>query len=239
MDKFDEVVSLGYNCEVSFRIEDYFGKLNAMLFSWSYVLDRDKFPDILRNTSQIFSEGEILCEDHMVKCRWSELKFHPRYTVLPKVGAFTKEQYKEAVQELYSRVEHLSDKFSELCRSGKRTLFVMKLEDKGNEENVRFMNAVIDALNESYVSQNYVLAVVALEAAVTPELSALQSDKLRVFKVKRFAPQKHTNIMGDIRGWYQMFYAVTGVASKNYFRCVRKRRWVWLKDTVYRRLHIK
>lgn len=239
MDKFDEVVSLGYNCEVSFRIEDYFGNLNAMLFSWSYVLDRDKFPDILRKSSQIFSEGEILCEDHMVKCRWSELKFHPRYSVLPKVGAFTEEQYKEAVQELHSRVNHLSNKFCELCKSEKRTLFVIKLEDKGNEANIRFLKAVKDALDGVYVSRNYVLAVVTLKATVTSELSALQDNKLRVFTVKRFAPQKHTNIMGDVKGWYRMFYAMTGVASKNYFRCVRKRRCVWLKDTVYRRLHIK
>ena len=29
---FDRVVSLGYNCEVSFRIEDYYGSIDAMPF---------------------------------------------------------------------------------------------------------------------------------------------------------------------------------------------------------------
>ncbi len=239
MDKFDEIVSLGYNCEISFRIEDYFGKLNAMLFSWSYVLSREKFPDILRNTSLIFSEGETLCEDHMIQCNRTGLKFHPRYSVLPKVGEVSEEQYREAVEELYSRVRHLSEKFCDLCKSEKRTLFVIKLEDKGTEENVRFIRMVKNALDEIYISQNYVLTVVTLKTTMTPELSALQDEKIRIFSVKKFAPQKHTNIMGDVRGWYRLFYAVTGIDASDYFRSIRARRWRWFKETVCRKLHIR
>lgn len=239
MDRFDEVVSLGYNCEISFRIEDYFGTLNAMLFSWSLVLDRNNFPDVLRNSSHVFSEGETLCEDHMIKCKWSGIKFHPRYSVLPKVGEFKEEQYREAVQELHSRVEHLSEKFRELCRSDKRTLFVIKLEDKGNEDNIRFLKAVTDALDAIYVSRNYVLAVVTLKETLTPELTAMQGDKIRVFSLKKFAPQKHTNIMGDVRGWYRLFYTITGTGSANYYRNIRARRWTWFKETVCRKFHLK
>ena len=37
------IVSLGYNCEISFRIEDYYGKLDSYLFSWSFEDSRKGF----------------------------------------------------------------------------------------------------------------------------------------------------------------------------------------------------
>lgn len=31
--KIDNVISLGYNCEVSFQIHDYFGSVNSAVYS--------------------------------------------------------------------------------------------------------------------------------------------------------------------------------------------------------------
>ena len=78
---YDKVVSLGYNCEVSFRIEDYFGSIDAMPFSWSFTLNRDKFTDAMREPEKLLSEGITVRDDHMLMCNRYELKFHPRYSI--------------------------------------------------------------------------------------------------------------------------------------------------------------
>ena len=52
--KFSEIISLGYNCEVSFRIKDYCQKhgqsLNSFVFSWAYV---EKKEGLLKSLSQL------------------------------------------------------------------------------------------------------------------------------------------------------------------------------------------
>ena len=41
---FENIVSLGYNCEVSFRIEDFTGEgIDSYPFSWAYVNDSEHF----------------------------------------------------------------------------------------------------------------------------------------------------------------------------------------------------
>lgn len=238
MEKFDEIVSLGYNCEVSFRIEDFFGKINPMPFSWSYVLDRNKFPNALLRVKDILAQGESLCDDRMIKCNEFELKFHPRYTILPQFGAYTEEQYQAALLELHGRVEHLTDKFVALCQSDKRTLFVMKVEDYGNEDNVQFIQNVVTALNRVYASQNFVLAVLMQKVSITQEILNLECDKVKVFGLKKFAPKKHTNTMGDICGWYKAFVSLTHTKKSNFYCKICKRRWEWFWNTVARKLHI-
>lgn len=199
MEKYDEIISLGYNCEVSFRIEDYFGENNPMPFSWSYVLDRNLFPDAIRNIKDILKHGVNLCEDRMLQCDKYKLKYHPRYSILPQFGSYTDEQYSEAVNELKSRVEHLTDKFAGICNSNKKTLFIMKVENHGNEDNVRY-------IKETYHSQQFVLAVLMQKNYITSEVMQLEDEKVKVFGLSKFAPKKYTNILGDIRGWYRFFF---------------------------------
>ena len=47
------LVSLGYNCEVSFRLEDYYGKLDSYLFSWSFEDSRSGFIKALENMEDV------------------------------------------------------------------------------------------------------------------------------------------------------------------------------------------
>ena len=52
--KYDVVAGLGYNCEISFRLENFYGHINAFPFSWSYVLEREYFPKVLENIELLF-----------------------------------------------------------------------------------------------------------------------------------------------------------------------------------------
>ena len=235
---YDNIVSLGYNCEVSFRIEDYFGSLNAMPFSWSYTLDRDRFAGAIRAPKEIFSEGMRVNDDHMLVCNRFELKFHPRYSILPQYGDYTQEQADEAYEELCGRIGHLTDKFVKLCAGDESTLFVMKVEDKGTEDNIKYIESVLAALTDVYRSGKFMLVAVPEKQAMNDELKKLENEHLKVFSVTKFAPRKHTNTMGDIAGWERIFRTMSGAGSASYRKNVRARRIEWVIDTVCRKLHI-
>ena len=236
---YDEIVSLGYNCEVSFRIEDYFGTINAMPFSWSYILNREKFPEVLRQPDKIMSKEISILDDHMIKCSETDIKFHPRYSILPQYGSFTDKQFQEAIKELKERVYHLVAKYKELCNSDKHTLFVMKVEDYGDEQNVTFINEIKKALDEVYVSGNYKLAIAMIENGITENIRFLESEKLKVYPFKKFSNKKRTNISGDMKSWYSLFKNETNVSSDCFYKNVWKRRVHWLSETFLRKLGIK
>lgn len=238
---YDRVVSLGYNCEVSFRIEDYYGSIDAMPFSWSFTLNRDKFPEAIRNSGELLSEGITVRDDHMLMCNKYELKFHPRYSIFPQFSEYTQEQLDEATKELKERVKHLSDKFEQLFGSDLRTLFVMKVEDKGTDSNCKYILDVYEALKEKYTSGKFTLAVVLLNESINESVRALENEQIKVFGLKKFAPVKHTNIMGDIKGWRNVFWTLdpNQEGKRNFVKRVNSRRTKWAIDTFKRKLKIK
>ena len=238
---FDKVVSLGYNCEVSFRIEDYYGSIDAMPFSWSFTLNRDKFAGAMKNPGELLSEGITVKDDHMLMCNKYELKFHPRYSIFPQFSDYTNEQLDEATKELKERVQHLADKFEALCNSDMNTLFVMKVEDKGTEDNCKYITEIFETLKERYKSGRFVLAVVMLNVAINDSVMALENERLKVFGLKKFAPLKHTNIMGDIKGWRNVFWSLdpNKEGKSKFVKRVNSRRFKWAVDTFKRKLKIK
>lgn len=51
---FDHYVSLGYNCEVSFRIQDYLGKpIESYSLTWAYVHDLSRLPAALEKRGEL------------------------------------------------------------------------------------------------------------------------------------------------------------------------------------------
>jgi len=227
--KYDVVVGLGYNCEISFRLENFFEHINAMPFSWAYVLERETFPQVLEQMEPLFGGEVRLLEDHMILCENTKIKFHPRYEILQRDGAVTEESLKEAIEELKSRVAHLKKKHSELFQSNKRTLFLLKVENKGEAENVAYIQNVAEALSKTYISGNYTLVALLEKAAMTPGIGEMESEQIKIRVLKRFAPRKHTDIAGDVRGWYRILREFTGEAGNGYWRRLWKKRkeWFW------------
>ena len=233
---YDVITSLGYNCEVSFRLENYFEKINAMPFSWSFELDRDLFLEVLDNIDDLFSGEVKLWEDQMICDLKYQIKFHPRYDILRKYGEPTEETYAECVAELKARVEHLKEKYKKLLVSGQSTLFIMKVEDKGEEDNIAYVKKVMDVLQRNYISGRYTLAAVFEEWAATGAVKALENDYadncLRICTLKKFAPKKHTDTMGDTAGWKRILRELTEEESDGYDRRLFQRRKHWLEEVL-------
>jgi hypothetical protein len=74
--KFDEVTSLGYNCEVGFRIQDYFGLMDSYPYSWAYCLDRKLFLESLDNLDDILTGDITLMPSGMFRCEKYQISFH-------------------------------------------------------------------------------------------------------------------------------------------------------------------
>ncbi len=56
---FDNIISLGYNCEVSYRINDFAHKpIDAYPFSWAYTLDPSLFAKCLWHLDDLL-KGDI------------------------------------------------------------------------------------------------------------------------------------------------------------------------------------
>jgi len=225
--KYDAVVSLGYNCEISFRLENFFEHINAMPFSWAYVLERETFPQVLERIEPLFTGEVRLLDDHMILCENTNIKFHPRYEILRKDGVVTEESLKEAVEELKSRVAHLKKKQLELFRSDKRTLFLLKVENKKEAANIAYIQSVAEVLSKTYTSGNYTLLALLEKDAMTPAIGQMESEQVKIRVLKRFAPRKHTDIAGDVRSWYRILREFTGEEGKGYWRRLWKKRKDW------------
>lgn len=210
-------MSLGYNCEVSFRVEDYFGKLDSYLYSWSFEEDRLAFLKSLSSIDDVFCGEVQLRPDYMIRDEKYRIKFHPRYDILSKYEYPTPEAYQSALKELKDRVEHLKRKTIDVMQGSQPIVFLMKIEDQGEKNNILYLKNVLDILKRQ-VKCAFVLVAVMEQKSLTEAVRSLQEDILQIRTVKRFAPVKHTDIMGDIKGWYKILCEFSEVPSKCYYK---------------------
>lgn len=233
---YDTVISLGYNCETSFRLENFFGKINSMPFSWAYVMNRDLFPQALEEIDRLLEEEIQLLPDHMILCKTFQIKFHPRYDILLPHGKMTDDSFEQALSELRQRVEHLKSKHKELFLSDTRTLFILKVEGRGEKDAMRYIESVYRVLERQYRSGRFVLLAVLEKSHITEGLKNLEQDRLKIRTLKKFAPVKHTDTMGDITGWWRLLVEFTGERPWAYFIRLWAVRFKWLQAVVKKRL---
>lgn len=57
------IVSLGMNCEVSSRLQFYYGKISSYPFSWSKINDKELLVDCLDNDFKDLLTGDISIQE--------------------------------------------------------------------------------------------------------------------------------------------------------------------------------
>lgn len=224
MNRFDNVVGIGYNCEISFRIRNYFGKLDAQLFSWSYIYDRDLFLDAFVNPDKIYSGDMILKDNGMFECAVTKISFHPRHEVLDDKSRDREERIQWCKEELKERVQYLKEKHLDLLKSEKNTLFLLKVRPVEMNEDLSFVKAIYDLLRECYQSGKFMLVVLVPGKKYKKELMCLEGEKLQVRALRWFSPQKHTDIASDSRGWANVFNEFCEDHKKEFYKRERKQR---------------
>lgn len=225
MSKFDNIVGIGYNCEISFRIRNYFGKIDSQLFSWAYVYDREKFLDAFEYPEKIYSGDMILKDNGMFECGVTKLSFHPRHEILEDGSRDEEERIQWCKDELKQRVEHLKKKHKTLLSGDRNTLFLLKVKPDTEEQDIEFIKNVYELIHNMYHSGRFMLVVLFPEKRVTEAIRELETEKLKVRTLRWFPPQKHTDIASDSRRWAQIFYEFCGGNKKEFFRRERKQRY--------------
>ncbi|MCI6997560.1 MAG: hypothetical protein MR936_12430 [Eubacterium sp.] len=222
MKNYDEVISLGYNCEISFRIRDYYGKLCSWPFSWTYILDRDAFLDALSDLEQIFQGKVHVCQDNrvnsMIECDKYHICFHPRSEFVAADGTIPDTTLQDAISELRERVLYLTKKFeSALKNTEKQFIFFVGLTNNGKTTDYDFLIKLKSKLDLLCPAKNYILVAVVQKNKYTADLEQLKDDNIKIRTIKKFGKQRCNDISTDMLGWGKLFKEFLGKENLNGF----------------------
>ena len=206
---FDHYVSLGYNCEVSYRIQEYLGvPIDSYPFTWAYVHDLRLLPEALSDPANVLQQ-DMYAEGNsdMFRAEKCQISFHVRASkqdLFRQDGTLREEVANPALEELRARYAHLCFKWEVLCNTDERTLFVIKAcgEDWCSDA----MRGVLRSLSESYYCDDggFRLLIVCERAYFDEERAKTfqnGDDRILFAAVESFAADSQTDTGGDIAGW--------------------------------------
>lgn len=206
---FDHIVSLGYNCEVSFRIQDYLqGSVESYPFTWAYILDQAFMGDILEkawNADIVGKQWEVNGANMFVFSD-NKISFHSKghdEKVWDDSGKVIKDWEQKALSELKSRMNHLCEKFKMLSVSGDSVLFLMKIKSGTTQEMAEYIKQTASFLGNHFQKDKYFYVAVVEEETAIEELEKIfdSCDNMAIDSVKQFAPDSDTKDGGDLKGW--------------------------------------
>lgn len=206
--RYDEIVSLGYNCETSFMIKNYTHELNSYVYCWAYVNDREKFIDSINNLDKVLSEEITLLPGGMFKCEKYNINFHPK---MPKERLFNPDGTKKdsnveaALVELKSRISYLSKKLVKLFKSNKKTLFLIKIKGTDLNADLDYVKELDKTMRHLYRSGKFTLCCIFEEKAYSVEMQKLETKNLKIRKVSHFSFDGTAEENNDIEGWKNIF----------------------------------
>ncbi len=203
---FDCIVSLGYNCEVSFRIEDYIGRhLDSYPLSWAYIHDQSKTSDIIEHLDDMLSgETTVNIRSGMIWCGKLNVSFHTKISH-SSLTEDNKEQYvKKALPEMKARFSYLRKKFNELFQSNKSTLFVLKCQEINKYDSIiQYLDKLEKKISDKYLSGKFFLLVVTDDRNLYNMLKTVKSNNRGCSLISGFADDADTKCGGDIEGWLE------------------------------------
>ena len=158
--RFDEVMSLGYNCETSFRIKGILkNKFNHYLYSWLYISDRIGFLNSLDNPVYYSDCDFEILPWGMMRGLKTGFSFHPN----------EEKELRENIQNcdiekiknnLKNKISHLANKTHNLINSDKRILFVIKIIKTSLELDIDYIKKINEILNKNCSNKDYKLLCV-------------------------------------------------------------------------------
>ena len=109
--QYDNVISLGTNCEVSFRCANYYKDYSTFPFSWVQINDLDKFLLALDDLEGMYKGSYHFDKDLIVFEKYN-IGFHLRNKNGEMINSYKEiESLDYSLKELDSRMKHLIDKW--------------------------------------------------------------------------------------------------------------------------------
>lgn len=209
---FDEVITLGYNCETSFRVKDViFENFHHYLYSWLYINNREKFLQSLSNLLEFADEDFELLPWGMLKGKTTGFDFHPAEENELRVNP-EKCDIELVKANMKSKIEHLAKKTVDMFKSNKKILFIMKIKKVSVNEDIEFIKRVNDILNSKCSNKEYKLLCIFEGRCLTRYekdfLSQISIKQIEIGFVKKFSRDAETDIGGSIFDWLNIISRV-------------------------------
>ena len=211
MQKFNNIVSLGYNCEVSFRIQDHYGYVNSIIYSWAYIEDRDGFLRSLGETELLAKSDKQLLPHGMFRSEEYGISFHskiPKELLIMPDGTVNLDNIEHAKVEMEKRYCYLAQKLRKMFRSQtEKTLYVCKMcgWKKDVDRNRTFINNLYSKLQELCCIDNFAVLIVMEKNDRNIQLRNLEEKGILIRFVEKFADDSETRSGGDQKGWNVIF----------------------------------
>ncbi len=210
---FDEVITLGYNCENSFRVMNVISKkkFHHYLYSWLYVTDREKFLQSLNNPVGFVDDDFELLPWGMLMGKTTKFHFHPEEERMLRENP-EKCDIDAAKANLKSKIKHLAEKTVNMLNSNKKILFIIKVSKVSVDEDIEFIKKVNDILNAKCSNKEYKLLCIfegrRLKKDEKKFLSRNITKQIDIGFVKKFARDPQTDIGGSIYDWLKIISRV-------------------------------
>ena len=207
--RYDNILMLGYNCELAFRAVCSWGGVDSGVFSWSSCRSLDDLISALGSFQEIGRHGwkDFKVETPLHVCTCSGLGFHGRAKtdVLAPNGKIDEEAIAADRRELESRLEYLKGKFLAKLRDDKPTLVMYKVWPKDCKKGIAEKLSALRSRLEMMGGRNFQLLAVC-ERSFVPAFAGKGSD-LILRSVEKFNPNDDVTSrkLGDPMGWKILF----------------------------------
>jgi len=184
--KYDNIILLGYNCELAFQFFKYFKGLESGLFNWTYSFSINDLIFVIKNF-YLLLEGDISGPDPLWECANTKIRFHGRATQEALTDPNAKE---DDLQELKSRVKYLKEKFLNTLKVESTKLFIYKVssEDCSKVNIANKMRALTNEILNLSSGECEILFVVEKEFFTADLKEKLFDNKIHIRYVNKFAP---------------------------------------------------
>lgn len=200
---YDHIISLGYNCEVSFQFFLEFHFVESSLFAWVNLSTIDVLINALQNVSSICS-GEIINVKPMWKCVNTKIHFHGKAPMSFWFANPSNDDINKDKEELLSRVSHLKAKFLDIAKDGKRKLFIFKWLPEDNTFNRQKVDMLYSSLSK--LADNFDLLIVVEKKLFEKIDLPLDNNHIFFRYVSFFTPEEAvTSKPYDRKGWKNIF----------------------------------
>ena len=211
---FRHIVSLGYNCEVSFRIEDYTGQpVESYPFSWAYV----KNQDAMYKDLELAINGRITAGDYCVTpykmflfyesgCLFHSKAENKDELLLPdgSTNYAVSDKYRS---EIDSRLCYLQNKFKKLLTSKERVLYIIKIDPALNEITTKKIIKDIITFFQRY-GKNWHLLVVVEAGKLSGEKEKCEEKNVSIRTISNFAKDDNTKFGGNRTEWLRIISSI-------------------------------
>jgi hypothetical protein len=207
---FNNIISLGVNCENTFVIQDLFGNIDSTLFTWAFIEDPFMLSEYIANPDILFTDGMTLTPSKMFRCNKTRFVFHSKMQKEDHIFDANEElpvdTLREAEEEVHSRVEHLADKFWNRINSEDRNLFVIKLlsHEEYKDNIINLLMELIYSLDRKCFNKDFMLMCILEDDYAQSIEQEIRDNRLVIKRIRRFAHWTSTDKF-DEEGWKEVY----------------------------------